>query len=162
MKKMISNIDPRNIEIEWAKGHATDRDVHSGRTTEEHRRQNDRADHAADDGRRQHEEGLQRLCRLYRLNAIGHQDFIMKLRAYTLAVLKMTMNIMKQLSPGAHDDGGDDWRPPRRKTVTFRGLPRQRHGEQEQLHRRDEDYLAHAYIAPTDTDAAILIFLDEI
>ena len=88
-----------SVRAKWAKAHATEEHVRQGRTTREEAQHNERADHAAEEGRMLHRGACRGLMIHYRRILATYQQLVTEVRAHMLMVVKKVMDVMSEKEP---------------------------------------------------------------
>ena len=151
---MVKSRPAYTVRVKWTKGHAKEEHIEKGQTTKWEAQQNEKADHAADEGRLQHDANLRALMPYFVATLSEYQDMVAKLRVYMLLTIKKRMDIL-----GEEEAGSLITAVGKKNAVPFRGLPAARQGEHETLARFAVPG-AHAFLeASSRTRVAIQDFL---
>ena len=93
---------PHNaVKAIWTKGHARRGHIDQGKTTLWEMVQNDKAGHAAEEGRLEHSAQMKAMALHYRKALVRYQDLVMRLRAYMLVIVKKALEIFGAPDPEA-------------------------------------------------------------
>ena len=101
------------IKVKWTIGHGTQDHINEGVTTKQEAANNERADHAADEGRLQHKVGLRAVVPHYEEVRTDQEELLSALRIYMLLNIKTRMDIFGR---GECRGGPDKENPARRRS----------------------------------------------